>query len=47
MNPEEKTDISAPTKGKQVSREEYNEIVKKKMQEMREMFRSRRGRPRG
>ena len=47
MNPEEKTEISAPNKGKQVSREEYNEIVKKKMQEMREMFRNRRGRPRG
>ena len=47
INPEEKAAISAPDKGKEVSREEYNEIVKKKMQEMREMFRSRRGRPRG
>ena len=47
INPEEKATISAPDKGKEVSREEYNEIVKKKMQEMREMFRSRRGRPRG
>lgn len=49
MNPQEKSEISAPDKGKEVSREEYNDIVKKKMAEMREMFRGRRGggRPRG
>ena len=47
LNPEEKVAISAPDKGKEVSREEYNAIVKKKMQEMREMFRNRRGGQRG
>lgn len=43
MNPEEKTTIKAPSKGKKVSRAEYNDIAKKKMKEMREMFRNRRG----
>jgi len=44
MNPQEKVEIDAPDKGKEVTRDEYNNIVKKKMQEMREMFRSRRNR---
>ncbi|WGD33626.1 GLPGLI family protein [Olleya sp. YS] len=43
MNPSDKNDIDEPTKGKEVSMEEYQETVKKKMEEMREMFRSRRG----
>lgn len=43
MNPSEKDEIKKPTKGKEVKREEYEAIVKKKMEEMREMFRSRRG----
>ncbi|RAJ15159.1 GLPGLI family protein [Olleya aquimaris] len=44
MNPSDKNDIKEPTKGKEVSMEEYQDIVKKKMEEMREMFRSRGGR---
>ncbi|WP_397364829.1 GLPGLI family protein [Olleya sp. R77988] len=47
MNPSEKTEIKKPTKGKEVTRDEYQDIVKKKMEEMREMFRSRGGRGRG
>lgn len=43
MNPSEKIEIKEPTKGKKVTREEYTKIMKKKMEEMREMFRSRRG----
>ena len=43
INPEEKIEISAPKKGKKVTREEYTKIMKKKMEEMREMFRNRRG----
>lgn len=42
LNPEEKITIEVPTKGEKVSRKEYNEIVKKKMEEMREMFQRRR-----
>ncbi|EDP98113.1 GLPGLI family protein [Kordia algicida OT-1] len=51
MNPGEKEPIEAPTKGKEVTRKEYNEIVKNKMKEMRDMYRGRgrggRGRGRG
>jgi len=45
MNPAEKEVIKVPSKGKEVSQKEYNEIVKKKMEEMREMYggRGRRG----
>ena len=45
MNPSEKEAIKIPSKGKKVSQEEYNTIVKKKMEEMREMYggRGRRG----
>ena len=38
MNPEEKTEIKAPSKGKEVTRQEYNDIMKQKMEEMREMY---------
>ena len=38
MNPEEKDEIKAPEKGKVVSQKEYNEIMKKKLEEMREMY---------
>lgn len=41
MNPDEKDPIEEPTKGKEVSRKEYNDIVKKKMEEMRNMYRGR------
>ncbi|MDO5970246.1 GLPGLI family protein [Flavivirga aquimarina] len=44
MNPEEKSTIKVPTKGKKVTREAYNVIVKKKTEEMRENFRGRGGR---
>ena len=38
MNPKEKVDIEAPKKGATVTRSEYNETVKKKMEEMRSMY---------
>ncbi|AUC83496.1 GLPGLI family protein [Lacinutrix sp. Bg11-31] len=38
MNPAEKQEIKMPTKGKEVTKAEYNDIVKKKMEEMREMY---------
>jgi len=46
MNPSDKNDIKKPSKGKEVSMEEYQDTVKKKMEEMREIFRSRGGRGR-
>jgi len=39
MNPKEVDKITAPTKGKEVTREEYTAIVKQKVDEMREMYR--------
>lgn len=41
MNPDEKDPIEEPTKGKEVTRQEYNDTVKKKMQEMQDMYRGR------
>ncbi len=38
LNPSEKETISAPSKGKEVTQKEYNEIVQQKMTEMREMY---------
>lgn len=43
LNPEEKESIETPSKGKVVTRKEYNDIMKKKIEEMREMFQGRRG----
>ena len=43
MNPKEADKIEPPSKGKEVSREEYDNIVKEKTEEMRENFRNRRG----
>ncbi len=43
MNPDEKVTIKIPKKGKKVSREEYNKIVLKKTEEMRDQFRGRGG----
>ncbi|BCY27475.1 GLPGLI family protein [Flavobacterium okayamense] len=40
LNTKDKVDIKAPTKGKEVSQKEFDETVKKKMEEMREMWRS-------
>lgn len=42
LNPKEKIKIEEPVKGEKVTREEYNKIVKQKMEEMRERFRNRR-----
>ena len=44
LNPNEPEQIKAPNKGKEVTREEYNKIVKVKMEEMRENFRGSGGR---
>ncbi len=44
LNPDEKEEIKMPSKGKEVTQEEYNEIMRKKMEEMREMYGGRRGR---
>lgn len=44
LNPAEKEEIKAPSKGKEVTKEEYSEIMKNKMEEMREMYRGRGGR---
>jgi GLPGLI family protein len=41
MNPENKTSIEAPKKGKTISRADYNTTVKQKMEEMRQMYRGR------
>ena len=38
MNPEEKEEIKKLSKGKEVTQEEYNQIVKEKIEEMREMY---------
>ena len=46
MNPQEKVQIKAPEKGDVVSRKEYNETVKKKMEEMRSMYGGRRNKRR-
>jgi GLPGLI family protein len=42
LNPEESITIDAPSKGKEVSRDEYNKIIKVKSEEMRERFQNRR-----
>lgn len=41
MNPDEKEEIKVPSKGQEVTQEEYNAIIKKKIEEMREIFRGR------
>ena len=38
INPQVKENIQALSKGKEVSRQEYNDIVKQKIEEMRENF---------
>jgi GLPGLI family protein len=43
LNPAEKEVIKMPSKGKPVTRQEYNDIMKQKMEEMREMYGGRRG----
>ncbi len=44
LNPSEKTEIEKPKKGTKVSKQEYADIVKKKMEEMREIYGGRGGR---
>lgn len=46
LNPSEKELLKVPSKGKEVTQKEYDEIVKKKVEEMREMRRGRGGRDR-
>ncbi|MDX1272501.1 GLPGLI family protein [Bizionia paragorgiae] len=38
LNPDEKTEIKKPSKGKEVTKQEYADIVKQKVEEMREMY---------
>lgn len=42
LNPSEKLEIKAPTKGKKVTQAEYDEIAREKTKEMRENFQNRR-----
>lgn len=44
LNPDDKTKIKVPSKGKEVTNQEYVDLANKKMQEMRENFRRGRGR---
>nr|WP_321225401.1 GLPGLI family protein [uncultured Psychroserpens sp.] len=44
MNPKDKEDIDKPDKGDVVTRDEYNQIMKDKIEEMREMYGGRGGR---
>ncbi|AUS07182.1 GLPGLI family protein [Pseudotamlana carrageenivorans] len=41
INPSDKEDIKAPTKGKEVTQAEFDKISKEKMEEMRDMYRGR------
>lgn len=41
LNPSEEVEIKEPKKGEKVTRKEYTEIVTKKMEELRQNFRSR------
>jgi GLPGLI family protein len=43
LNPSEKETLKVPSKGKDVTQKEYEAIVKKKMEEMRDMYRGRGG----
>ncbi|MBD0836220.1 GLPGLI family protein [Aestuariibaculum suncheonense] len=43
MNPAEKVAIEAPSKGKEITRADYDDLVKKKMEEMRAQFSERAG----
>lgn len=47
LNPEEKVRLDPPDKGKEVSQQEYEDIMEEKMAEMAERFRSRGGREGG
>lgn len=47
LNPEDKVQLEPPSKGKEVTQEEYEDIMEEKMLEMSERFRSRGGREGG
>ena len=47
LNPEDKEELKIPSKGKEVTRQEYNDIMKKKIEEMQEMYGGRRGKSGG
>ncbi len=38
LNPDEKEEIKKPIKGKEVTKQEYTDIVKQKVEEMQEMY---------
>ncbi|GGE12862.1 GLPGLI family protein [Psychroflexus salis] len=38
LNPAEREDIIVPSKGQEITQEEYNKTIKQKMEEMREMY---------
>ena len=42
LNPKDKIEITAPKKGKEISQDKYDEVVAKKVKEMREMYRNKR-----
>jgi GLPGLI family protein len=42
INPKDKVEIKEPTKGKEVTQKEYDEIIAEKMKEMQERFRNER-----
>ncbi|MBN4084799.1 GLPGLI family protein [Flavobacteriaceae bacterium AH-315-B10] len=44
LNPKDKVSITEPTKGKKITQEKYNEIMEKKMQEMRDRYQHNSGR---
>lgn len=41
LNPSEREEIIVPSKGKELTQEEYNKTVQQKMEEMREMYSGR------
>ncbi len=43
INPSESVSIDKPSKGKEVTREKYNEIIQEKTEELKERFQNRRG----
>ena len=43
INPENSIEIKEPSKGKEVSRDEFNTMMKKKSEELRQNFQNRRG----
>ena len=42
LNPKEKAEITAPTKGKKITQKEYDKVVAKKVKEMRTRYKNNR-----